>query len=290
MRIKIVLVLALLLPVCVYAGKPLISKHEFTLEFNRYLEEKVKDSEFSVMGDLHLHASGMEGYELNIYLDNAYEVYLSGVRDIDLIFNDQLESIKNQKKTLSNSDVKSILPVIKPYAYIESSIVQLKEAGYDKDDIPLFYEKLNEDLYLMYVFDSAESMRFVSPKEVEKHGIKDSIRDIASKNIESYYSKIEAQLREIDTKGNGRAYLFFADENYEASILMGVDYLKRLKLEIDGDPVVFIPARNVVLIVGSNDSKAIDMASSIAARGYRELGYAISPFGYKYLDGKWSRF
>lgn len=71
---------------------------------------------------------------------------------------------------------------------------------------------------------------------------------------------------------------------------MGFGYLKRLTLEIDGEPVVFIPARNVVLIVGSNDSKAIDMASSIAARGYRELGYAISPFGYKYLDGKWSRF
>jgi len=167
---------------------------------------------------------------------------------------------------------------------------QLKESGYDKNESPFFFEKINDDLYLMYVFDSQDSMRFVSRKDVEKYHIKESIRDIASKNLEHHYSKIQAEFSEVDTQGNGNIYLFSADDNYEASIITAFDYLKSIKSEINGAPVVFIPARNRAIIVGSKDTIAIALASKIASQGYDELGYSISPYGYVNINGKWSRF
>ena len=290
MKIKLLLILALLLPLSTYAEKALMTKNEFTSGFLIHLRTQIPDSNFRVVTDLRIHTKDVNGYELNIFLDNAYDVYLSGSRDVELIYTDQLDSIKSQKLALSGSDVKSILPVLKPRDYIETARKQLKSSGYDKESLPFYYEKINDDIYLMYVFDSKESMRFVSPGDVKKHGIRESISSIASKNMEIYYEKLGANLREIDTKGNGRVYLFSADENYEASILASIGYLNRAKIDSKGDLVVFIPARNIALIVDSEDADAIKLATKLAIQGYNELGYSISPYGYINTSGKWERF
>jgi len=285
-----ILILALLMPFGVYAGKPMMTEQEFTLGFIDRLKVSIPDSKFEIVSNLRIHTKDINGYELNIFLDNAYDVYRSGSREFDLIYDDQLASINNQRAAFLNNDVKSILPVLKPRDYIETAKKQLKEAGYDNEGLPFYYEKLNEDIYKMFVFDSQDSMRFVSQDDVKTHGISDSISDIASTNMERYYKNLGAKFNEIDTKGNGRVWLFSADENYEASILTVFGYLELSMQEDGSDLVVFVPARNIALIVKASDSKAIQVASNLAAQGYNELGYAISPYGYINKSGKWLRF
>lgn len=290
MKKVFILILTLLMPVGVYAGKTLMTEQEFTLGFVERLKVSIPDSKFKIVSNLRIYTKDIDGYELNIFLDNAYDVYRSGSREFDLIYDDQLASINHQRAAFSNNDVKSILPVLKPRDYIETVKKQLKEAGYNKEGMPFYYEKINEDIYKMFVFDSQDSMRFVSPDDVKKHGISESISGIASTNMERYYESLGAQISEIDTKGNGRVWIFSADENYEASILTVFGYLE-LSMQGDGsDLIVFVPARNIALIVKANDSKAIQIASNLAMQGYNELGYAISPYGYINKSGKWLRF
>ncbi|MGQ8363885.1 hypothetical protein [Glaciecola sp. 1036] len=266
-----------------------MTEHEFTLGFIERLNLSIPDSEFKIVSDLRIHTKDIGGYELNIFLGNAYDVYKSESRELELIYDDQLAAIKNQHAVFSNNDVKSILPVLKSRGYIETAKKQLKEAGYDKEELPFYYEKLNEDIYKMFVYDSQDSMRFVSPDDLKKHGIGGSISSIASTNMKKYYKNIGAQINEVDTNGNGRLWLFSADENYEASILTVLGYLELSMQDHGSDFVVFVPARNISLIVKANDSVAIQLASNLAAQGYNEFGYPISPYGYVNKDGKWQR-
>jgi uncharacterized protein YtpQ (UPF0354 family) len=290
MKKILILILMLLMPVCVYAGKTMMTEQEFTLSFVERLKVSIPDSKLKIVSNLRINTKDVNGYELNIFLDNAYDVYRSGTREFDLIYDDQLASINNQRAVFSNNDVKSILPVLKPRDYIENAKKQLQEAGYDKEEMPFYYEKVNEDIYKMFVFDSQDSMRFVSPDDVKEHGITESISSIASTNMERYYEGLGAKINEVDTKGNGRIWMFSADENYEASILTVFGYLELSMQEDDSDLIVFVPARNIALIVKANDSKAIQAASILAAQWYNELGYAISPYGYINKNGKWLRF
>lgn len=288
-KCKFFMALLLLVSTSAFATE-LMTKNEFTEVFYRVISSQMPETKFSILSDLRLHSKDIDGYELNIFLDNAYDVYVSGQRSIDLIYSDQIKSIKNHRLAISNKDIKSILPVLKPKDYIDTAITQLKETGYSEDKLPFYYEKLNEDIFIMYVFDSTESMSFVSPEAIKKYGISANIQNIAMRNLENFYESINANFRQIDTKGTGSVYVFVADENYEASLLLAGKYLNKLTVKLDGDLILFVPARNIALMVGSNDTKGYQLAAKLAARSFSELGYSISPYGYINVNGIWKRF
>lgn len=282
--------LALLMPMCLHAEAAPMTEGEFTTRVLERLKAGIPESEFEVVGELKIIAQSQSGYELTIFLDNAYDVYRSGTRGIELVYEDQVATLKSHELALSNNDIRSILPVSKPRAYLDKARQQLEEAGYDKERLPFYFDKVNDDIYQMYVFDSQDSMRFVTPEDVEKYSIRNSISSIASRNMELYYAKIGAQLVELDTGGNGRIYQFSADENYESSILASFGYLERMGLDSSEGWVVFVPARSIALVVDAGDSTALELASRLAFEGYYELGYAISPYGYIKKNHSWVRF
>ncbi|MDH2434417.1 DUF1444 family protein [Pokkaliibacter sp. MBI-7] len=254
------------------------------------LKAQLPASSFEIVGDLRIHAKNIGGYELDMFLDNAYAVYTSGNRDLDAVFSDQIESVKRQQKVYGGPDVKSIFPVIKPVDYFEVVKKQLKQAGYNSEELPMYYQKLNDDLYEVYVFNSTENMRLVTPDDVKKLEIENTISSVAAQNIARHYKEAGASISEIDTNGNGHIFRFKADENYEASLILASDYLKDLQVNSKGPIVVFIPARNIALITDSGDVQATQLAAGISARVYSEMGYAISPYGYIKKDGEWVRY
>lgn len=287
---KILIMLALLMPMYVHADAAQMNERDFTNNILERLKAGIPESEFEIVGELKIIAQSQSGYELTLFLDNAYDVYRSGIRDIELVYDDQVATLKSHESALSNNDIRSILPVSKPRAYLDKARQQLEEAGYDKEGLPFYFDKINDDIYQMYVFDSQDSMRFVTPEDVEKYDIGGSISSIASRNMELYYARVGAQLVELDTGGNGQIYHFSADENYESSILASFGYLERIGLDSSEDWVVFVPARNIALVVGAGDSAAVELASRLAFDGYYELGYAISPYGYIKKNRSWVRF
>jgi uncharacterized protein YtpQ (UPF0354 family) len=290
MKLLHILLLAILINTQALADQEEMSKQEFTQAFLAAISAEIEGAEFTIVSDLNIRSESIDGYKLDIFLGNAYDVYTSGQKELTQVFGDQIRSIKNHKRANEKDDLKSILPVLKPRDYIETATKQLKEAGYDKDGLPFYFEDLNPDICVLYVFDSPDSMRFVSPEDIEKHHIRTSVRNIAIENVGRYYSKFGAQIRQLDTGGNGDIYLFVADENYEASVLLVDKILDKEKIPVKGDIVVFIPARSVALIAGSEDTHGMQIASNLAKQGYKELGYAISPFGYIKVNGKWRRF
>lgn len=268
-----------------------MSKSQFTEKFNERLVVEFPKTSFRTLSELRIYTNNINGYELNIFLDNAYYVFLSNKRTLKEVFDDQINSIKNQQQSFNSKGVKNIIPVLKSKGYIEATRKQLYESGYDKKELPFFYEKLNDDLFILYVFDMPESMSFVSPDDVKKLEVDGfNIRNIAKNNLDAYYIKIGISVSKLDTKGQGNIFLLKVDDNYEASALLSSKIWNKENFPVEGSFVAFIPAKNIMFIAGSEDIKGIETAMNLSFRGYSELGYSISPYGYINKDQKWIRF
>ncbi len=268
----------------------LMTKSEFTNNFKKTLQAEMPQMQFSIVSDLHLSAKSSDKDSIDIFLANHYTRYLSAQATFESICLDEINSIKNREMLFTDKSLESILPVLKPKDYIDTVKAQLKQSNYEKKELPFYYEKLNDDMFIVYVFDLPDSMQFVSPKDIEKYNIEKNIRSIACENLEKYYKTAKAKIDKMDTGGNGDLYVFVADDTYEASLLLANVFLNQQNISLKGDPVVFLPARNTVFFTGSKDEAGLKIASTIAAQGFSELAYAISPYGYVNIKGKWKRF
>ncbi len=74
----------------------------------------------------------------------------------------------------------------------------------------------------------------------------DSIKQIAVRNLDNL-------LLSIQRNGGNGLYMLTAGGDYEASIILLDNVLTKSSLPIDGDFVIAIPNRDVLLITGSND-------------------------------------
>lgn len=286
---RIIVGVFLMYSTCAWSG--VLSERLFTYQFSKKLAVEFPKSKFTIKSNLRIYANDINGYELNIFLDNTYNSYISKSRTLEEAFSDQINSIKNQKKSPNTKSLKNIVPVLKPKDYLSNARKQLIKSGYTKKELPFFYEKLNNDIYILYVFDTPDSMSFVSPNDIKKLKVKiPKVRDIAKNNLDNHFGKIGATISQLDTEGEGDVFIFEADKNYEASALLLSEVWNKNNIPIKGEFVVFVPARDTLLIVGSKDLKGIKMAKSLARQGFAELGYAISPYGYVQNGIKWVRY
>jgi uncharacterized protein YtpQ (UPF0354 family) len=158
-------------------------------------------------------------------------------------------------------------------------------------DVPLVFHKLNDDLYAFYVFDTETGMRMITKKDLPSSQVEERDLDgISARNLAAYFEKKSVRIRRLDNTGAAKIYKVSLDENYEASILLLQQYWNKQTFDVAGDIIVFLPARNVVLVAGSQDAEGMRIAGYLANKGFKELGYAISPHAYSFQNGEWRRY
>ncbi|GIU14842.1 hypothetical protein TUM4261_30920 [Shewanella sp. c952] len=286
---NICLMLVVLLTPAIAAAQDVISKTEFTAKFIEQARASVPSTEYTIVADLQITSDDKNGYQSHIHLGSSYDTYLAGDRDLELVILDRVATEKTIRHAFENKKVTTILPVIKNVHYINAVKEQMLKAGQSESEVPLYFEKINDDLYLLFVFDTESSMRYVSPADVKNLDLTEQIRDIAAQNITSYFNRVDAKFEALDNEEVGRVIRFKADTNYEASILTALEFIRTDEMNFIGEAVVFVPGRNMVLFADSGDIKSLAKAAHIAQKGFKELGYPISPFGYILREGKWYR-
>lgn len=266
-----------------------VSEKAFTQQYHERLTQEFPEAKFKVVEPLLLETDDFGGYELSLSIANMYDLYRSGNYELDDLFAQHLLSMQEKTKALENTSAETLLPVIKPKTYLDGVSEQIQIPLSNKEKFPFYFEELNQDLHLLYAFDSPNSLRFASHEDIKKLSQQD-IKELATKNILQHYRTTEAQMQELDTNGNGRIFIFSADETYEASMLFVDKFHGLVKEYVDNEPIVFIPARDVFLFVDSKDKAAYKLAKELAAISYQETGYTISPHGYIKGNKGWERF
>jgi uncharacterized protein YtpQ (UPF0354 family) len=273
------------------AASTLLSKSEFTILYIKSLLARHPQAQVQVNDELALTIKNVNGFEANTHLGNAYLAYSSGTRLLEVVINEQLASFEAIVKPETVKTSEQIFPVIRSADFIAASKQQLQEAGFTGDKLPFCYEQINSDLYLLYVLDTSTGMQYLSPEIAETLGIQqDQLKQLGLEHLKLHFQKYDASLEKIDIQCQGTLYRFRVDGNYDTSLLAFPAKIAEIAQAIGDTPVIFVPARDMVLIAGKSDVQAIELGAHLAEKGYAELAYSISPYGYVVGESECKRY
>ncbi len=259
-----------------------LSPDAFTAHYVNVIKETYPDIKVTINEPLAISIEYPDGGKMNSFLDNAYIEYKqdpSNIDDLIMVYAsglDQTRELDSAGFTLAE-----VMPVIKDRLYIEQVGEMLKDADADNG---LVFEPLNEALFVVYVFDTPTSVRFMTQADLTALGVEQSsLRETALVNLQNI-------LQHVQLEGDPASLsMLVADGMYEASMLLFEGIWNKQQFPVKGDIVVYVPARDVVLITGSEDITSLATIQEIL---FDEQGFAhpISNIGFTMKQGKWERF
>lgn len=177
---------------------------------------------------------------------------------------------------------KGFMPVLRDFRYISLSRLALESRS--TADIHLTPElPFAPELNILCACDFQDSMSLVNQDKLQSWGIslpsavqiaKDNLRDRTDPNG---FSEIRDGV-----------HLGAWNDSYESARLILPDYFYRLNLQ--GDPIAFIPNRDLLFVCGELDLAAMSFILEEGAKTHFENGYPLSPNLYVLRDGRWEMF
>ena len=268
LRAAFVLLTSLISLNVVDAASP--TEAQFTKLFADSLSQRLGGQRVKVVKDLQIEVDKNDGTWSFINLENAYFQYqsdstamvrhlaahaavLGGITDLEL----RLESL---------------VPVIR-------NCNMLDQMPSDKRS-RLFYERLNEELCIFYVNNDSLSMTYLSESKVLPY---DSLFDIRTLGVCNLQQALPEILR-YDVK---TGYMLTAGGSFETSLLL-LDYIwNHETLPVDGDYVVAVPNRDILLVSGSRDSVSLGIIRAEADTMFHQFKYPVSQELFIRNSGRW---
>nr|WP_294785835.1 DUF1444 family protein [uncultured Flavobacterium sp.] len=220
--------------------KRLLTEKEFALKFAKKLSENTKGLKIISIDELTIK-SEYNGTEHQFFLNNAYSEYSSDPKNSNEIIKKYLNGISAMflPKELLNAD--KILPVIKDKRFIKK--LEDINANFEKNHI---YEFYNEELFIFYVEDRENSIHYISKDDLEE--ISFPLEKLHEKAIQNLADQFK-----MERHGDNGYFMLTAGGNYESSLIL-LDIWHPENFSVDGNFVIGIPSRDVLIITGSADS------------------------------------
>lgn len=281
--------LALLAGLSAHAATPTLSELEFTRHFAERARQALPDTILVEKAPLHLQAKSPKTGEQQIFLGNSYARYSSGIDTLEGVVEARLEAMREAESLLAAQGAETVMAVLKPRSYLETVAQQLRQAGLGDKPMNLLYRELNEDILVFYVFDQPSGVRMITTPDLKTLKLEpEGLHQLALLNLKRYFERKPPSVRRLEPSPGTRLYLFSVDEFYESSLLLLPEFWRQPQgLQLQGEPVVFVPARHLLLVAGAEDAASVGLGSLLAQRGFRELGYGVSPRGYRLSAGQW---
>ncbi|MDM5270906.1 DUF1444 family protein [Sulfurovum sp. zt1-1] len=272
-----------ILSLTTFLSAEVLSDKAFTKYFIKTL--KYLDSNVSIQekGWFHLELSyAKDEGKVTAYLDNAYKAYQEDKGNLEEIVK---RYAKNALDGLHSYDydrevnIDNIVPIIKDTTYLD----QLKEIR--EGNLTDAYEVYNKDLVIFYAEDTPERLSFLQATDISSLSISHKdLRALAVKNL----NRILAQKIEIEPYEE--SFILHADGNFETSLILADELWKSRQIEVNGDYIVIVPARGLILVTGSKNKKGIDVLRAVAKGAETEASYPVSSQLFRFNGEKFVRF
>lgn len=257
---------------------------EFTREFADAMRQSHPGLSVVIVNDLELKIKSADGRSSTAFLNNAYDMCkLDPKAKADVIrkfITADLETINNPRDGV---DRQGIVPVIKDRPWLAETRQALRSRGVEK--IPQHvYEDFSPELIVLYAEDSPKNIRYLEPADLEQAKIdRTELRKLACDNLKRLLPKIESH-------GTNGFYMLTAGGDYEASLLLLDSIWSGGQIKVDGDFVVGIPTRDLLLVTGSRNSQGIEKLKQMASEASSRGAYRLTEKIFVYRDGKFSEF
>jgi len=159
-----------------------------------------------------------------------------------------------------------ILPRIKQLGFNDA----LKQAGAPPDQWPVT-EPLVGNLLVAYAFDLPAGFVMVRPQDLAQLGLSpDQLRKLSLDNL-------RREMPEIAVEVNGDVHRVITGKNFEACTLLAPNFWTKVASQIDGEVIVAVPSRDVVLFCTSLSSQGLADMVSLANEVLRqEAAHALT--------------
>ena len=251
----------------------------FTQEFARALAKAMPSASVKVTGDMQVTVKAASGREWGVFLGNTYQDYKRDPGLFDEIVQAYAARLTQPPANEAKLDRSRIVPVIKDRKWLADLHTSLKAKGVEQEHLS---ESFNNELVIVYAQDDPNRMRYLTTGEGD--GIaREELKALAVTNLKRLLPKIE--MRRI-----GDIMLISAGGDYEASLLLIDDIWSSGQIKVDGDIVVAVPARDVLLVTGSRNRTGLKKVRELAAKYVAEGRYELTETLFVYRDGRFSKF
>lgn len=246
-----------------------LSFSQFTAKFVKELTAASPATKITVKGPLELQIEPQSGAVQSVFLDNAYRMYAQDPKAIEEVLRRYVSSTLEPQQRQKQVDRSRIIPIIKDRGWLVEIANSLKSRGLNSIPDNVF-EELTDELVVVYAEDTPTNIRYLTLANLQESGLTQAqLRPLAVKNLGRILPQVEIH------KG-ALVSMITAGGNFEATLLALPDIWQDLEQHVDGDIVVAIPTRDLLLLTGSKTPGGIAKLRELAAKAYRNSSYQLT--------------
>jgi len=266
------------------AAESILNESAFTQRYANAVITKTKVVSADIKDRLEIEMTYSNGETSTAYLDNAYMNYRSSPGELDAIINAYINALtKSSSDVKSNIEKEHIFPVIKDRGYMEQITKLMNHSS--KGELPFYYEKLNDVLYVLYAIDTPSSIKFMPKEDINALGVEEGeLRNLSMANLMNANESLQIQ------GDRSTVSMVVADGIYEASFLLYDDLWTKENFPVKGDIVVYVPSRDVLIVTGSEDTESLETVRGIVHNLESQWSHAVTDIGFVREKNKWAEF
>jgi uncharacterized protein YtpQ (UPF0354 family) len=264
------------------AAAPL-SREGFTQEFAKAYEVDQPGTKLRILGPLWLQIVDATGGVATVHLENAYMELRLDPAGFGEIIRRHVAAYASAGSERHSIDRSHIVPIVKSRRWITDYAAIVKERGLG-DEAVAVHDELNTELVVVYAEDLEKTYRYLLPGDLKRLGLGgDDLSLLARENL----SRLVPAPQVI---AGPFASGIRVDGNYEASLLLYPEWWEDAPIKVDGDYVVAVPARDLLLVTGSNNQAGIAQIRELARQSVQKYSHAIVDTLFVFRDGRFTRF
>lgn len=284
-RIGLRLAAIVFLLLCVTANlawaEAILSSQEFTQSYVERVEKQFPGAKVTVTGDLEVKVKlkpDAEGEGYTSYLDNSFKTYLGEPAQLGEIMDQLVRVLGDDVGENATPRKEQLVAVIRHKGFMDDA----KKARRTDQYFP--ERQLAGDIHVFYAFDAPNTLHFADSKTIKELGLAEADLDaLALENLQ----RIMAEPL-IDTYPEMVA--ISANDPYLASLLLFDRFWAKERFRFRGDLVVFVVARDLMLVTGSEESGGLAAAREAVQQLFGQVPYAISADPIVRRNGAWQSF
>jgi uncharacterized protein YtpQ (UPF0354 family) len=253
----------------------------FTEQVARAALAAMPSTTVTVSGDLQFVVRYPNGASATSDLGRAYRSYQAEPQHLDDIVQAQVAALiaaGRDANGVPKLDRTRIVPLIKNRQWFEQVERRGREQTPPQD---LVAEPLNSELVVVYAENRLGSLRILSSRD--DVGDRTRLRDVALANLGRLLPKIEIR------PGADGVLLISAGGEFDASLLLADNLWSGGQIKVDGDIVVALPTKDVLIATGSRNAPGVARLRAAASK-FTSGPEALTAALFVYRGGKFVKF
>jgi uncharacterized protein YtpQ (UPF0354 family) len=240
-----------------------LSPTAFTEAYLKILKQKKPLIAVETPGALHVRST-VDGKTYNTFLDNVYKEYRAAVKDREKILAQGVKTALAIYSAGITVDINRIVPVIRDIGFLKDSAKIAVDSTLDTDNLPVVFDRYNEQLIVLYGQDVRTHIGYFGPSEYHRTYMeRTDLREIAVNNLTGF-------LPDIKTLEDNGVFMVNAGGRYGTSLILCRKFWSKKQFPVNGEMVVALPSQEIILVTGNNDKKGIVKISGMAKKLHAE--------------------